>query len=417
MKLILSCPFLCKASALVLTSAVAVGLSGCALGNMELSGPVQTPTTTTIKLSGTVHGGQQAISGAVIQLYVVGASGYGSAATGLVSHANQLISGVALTSASGQFNISGDYTCPAAPSNATTGPYVYITATGGNPGVGAANANSVLAAPLGLCTGISGTTININEVTTAAAAYALGQYFTSTYGATSTDSFGAPNTTQAQVGLANAFGTAANLVNTATGLAKTSFNLPTSCTASSTYCITATPEYAKLYTVANVLAACVNSQGLADTSDTSCSTLFSDVTPTNPPGTTTGTATTASDTLQAAVYMSLNPTSTNSNGSGANLTAIYGLQSATSPYPGETAPYGGATAQPTDWTIGINYADIVTPVAPATGGPVLTQPTDVVVDATGNIWVVNDASGGTANGSLGELSPTGTPLLGTYFPN
>jgi len=396
-------PLLCKGSAALVSSAAALVLSGCAMGTMQLSGPDQTPTTTTVKLSGTVHGGQQPISGAVIQLYVVGASGYGSTATGLVSPTNQAIAGKALTDSNGTFNISGEYTCPAAPTNATTGPYVYITATGGNPGVGSANINSVLAAPLGLCTGISGTTIVINEVTTAAMAYALGQYFTTTFGATSTDSFGAPNTTQGQVGLANAFGTAANLVTTSTGNAVQSVNLPASCTSASTYCITATPEYTKLYTVANILAACVNSGGIADTSDTSCSTLFADVVPTS------GTAPT--DTLQAAVDMSLNPTSSGGSGYAANMQAIYNLQSATSPYPGETAPYTGGSTQPTDWTIGINYTDI------ATGTPTLTQPADVAVDASGNIWVVNDVSGGTANGALGELSPTGTPLFGSNFPS
>jgi len=92
MKLTLSCPFLSKASAIVLTSALAVGLSGCAMGNMELSGP---EPTTNVSFQGTVHGGEQPVTGSVIQLWVVGSGSYGASATGLISSANQLISGVA----------------------------------------------------------------------------------------------------------------------------------------------------------------------------------------------------------------------------------------------------------------------------------------------------------------------------------
>jgi hypothetical protein len=109
-----------------------------------------------------------------------------------------------------------------------------------------------------------------------------------------------------------------------------------------------------------------------------------------------GGGTPPSDTLQAAVYMSLNPTSNNSNTSAANLTALYGLQTA-------TAPFVGVGTQPSDWTVGIQYTDAV-------AATLLLQPQNIAADVSGNIWVLN-SSGNTTNGSLVELSPTGTPLL------
>lgn len=85
-------------------------------------------------LHGSVHGGQQPVTGATIQLYSAGLTGYGSAATSLIPISAQVpFSGPgtgALTDGNGGFQISGDYTCPSATSQ------VYITSTGGNPGLG-----------------------------------------------------------------------------------------------------------------------------------------------------------------------------------------------------------------------------------------------------------------------------------------
>jgi ligand-binding sensor domain-containing protein len=115
-------------------------------------------------------------------------------------------------------------------------------------------------------------------------------------------------------------------------------------------------------------------------------TLFPDVTPTG--------GTQATDTLQAAVYMSLNPTSNNAVGSSNNLTALYGLQTA-------TPPFVGVATQPTDWTVGILYQ----------GATALSEAQNIAADASGNIWVGTNASG--AGGAIAEFSPTGTPMLNT----
>ena len=386
---------LSKTMVVALLGCVAALVTGCTTSQF-LSGTDVEPVSG-MAIHGVVHGGQNPVTGATVQLWTVGTGGYGSAASPLGSSVQTL--------AGGGFTI-GTYTCPSSSAQ------IYITSSGGDPGLGTgANANIMLAAALGSCSGIASDYIVINEVTTAATAYALGQYFTTTFGSASTDSFGAPaaTDTQAQTGLTNAFATVNNLVNIATGSATTATNLPANCTSSSTYCVTMTPETTKLNTIADILAACVNSAGGTAGDTTSCGQLFAEV------KTTSGLAPT--DTLQAAVYMSLNPTSTNSNstfptnctappvGSPTpnNLCALFSLVQ------GGGAPFT-AGSQPTDWTVGIAYTDITTAQS------VLTAPLALAVDGSGNVWVGNDL-GGTADGSLGELSPTGTPVFGSIFPD
>jgi hypothetical protein len=358
-------------SGLLLCSFAAL-VTGCSTSNF-ISAASNSPTSG-FALSGAVHGGRQPISGATIQLWAVGSSGYGSAPTSLLTTPRT-------TDANGGFDISGDYNCPAAPSNSSGDVYVYLTAQGGDAGSGSSNPSSMLMAALGTCANLPSVPfINMNEVTTAAAAFALGQYFNSSVGGpSSADVFGAPNTVQGQVGLANAFNTVNNLVTLSTGAAVTSTTLTG---AGGT--VTATPESSKLNTIADILAACVNTTG---GSGDPCSTLFSDVV------TSAGTAPT--DTLQAAVYMSLNPTSVNNNSNAytANMSGLYGLVTGTPPFQPTLA------SQPTDWTIGIQY----------TGATPLVDPQNIAVDATGNVWVVN--RNGTTAASLTELSPTGAPQV------
>lgn len=339
-----------RAVSAVALTAVALFTSGCSVFSTPIGSDTMPMTGAVIK--GAVHGGQQPIYSATIGLYVAGSTGYGS------SGGSNLLSSPVYTAADGTFTITGDYTCPSGSS------LVYLTASGGDSGSGP-NSAIMLVAPLGACGGLSsGTFININEVTTAATALALGQFISP-----ASDNIGTSSTNN--TGLLNAFNTVNSLVNIATGNAVTSATLGS---------VTATPESAKLYTIANILAACVNSAGPFSTP---CSTLFPAVTP--------GSATAPSDIFQAAVYMSQNPTSNNSGGSTTNLTNLFALQSGTS-------PFVGVSPQPTDWTVGIQYQDATT----------LPQPLDVAADASGNIWVLSLAG---AVGTLTELNPTGTPQV------
>ncbi len=349
------------------------GLAGCSMGTMQMSGPFSSPVAGSVTIKGSVHGGQQPILNSAIQLWVVGSGSYGAAATPLFS--SSVTSG-----STGSFSITGDYHCPSASS------LVYLTASGGNPGLAAGTNNAAieLASPLGACGNLnSGTFLVVNEVTTAATAFALGQYFTPTFGSTAADSFGAPTSAQAQLGITNAFATAANLVSINSGTANTTLTQGAT---------TVTPEATKVNTIANILASCVDSLGASDPNH-NCSTLFSDVTPTYAPGSTSTSATAPTDVLQAAVYMSLNPTSNNANTSATNMAALYGLSQGTG------APYSGVATAPTDWTIGIAY----------TNATALAYPQNVAIDSQGNVWVANNQSG--ASGSLSELSPNGTALL------
>src|SRR6516225_6146043 len=80
---------------------------------------------------GSVHGGQQPVSGAVVQLYAVGTNGDGSAATPLL---NQSV----ISDANGNFTLTNLYSCPSGAS------LVYVVATGGNPGLAPGTNNAAL---------------------------------------------------------------------------------------------------------------------------------------------------------------------------------------------------------------------------------------------------------------------------------
>ena len=126
-------------------------LSGCAVhqASQDIAHPVNA-------LSGKVHRGQQPVSGITTQLYAVRTSGDGSAATPLLSQA-------VTTGGDGDFTITGQYYCSGAS-------LVYLTATGGNPGMSSANGILTDMVALAPCSSLSAiNTINITEVTTVAA--------------------------------------------------------------------------------------------------------------------------------------------------------------------------------------------------------------------------------------------------------
>lgn len=94
--------------------------------------PLSTPTNAAI--SGHVFGGQQAVTSAHIYLLAVSTGGYSTASSSLLitsTNGTDSIGGYVLTDASGNFNITGDYSC-------TTGQQMYLLATQGNPGWSAA---------------------------------------------------------------------------------------------------------------------------------------------------------------------------------------------------------------------------------------------------------------------------------------
>lgn len=331
-----------KAGALALCLAI-LPLSGC-----EMSSSFSSPNPSGSALQGRVRGGQQPVSGATILLYAAGSSGPGLGAIDL------LAPHVVTTDGSGFFNITGDYACP----SATT--QVYIVARGGNPGLGAGvnNAALVLMAVLGNCGDLTpSTNIQINEATTVAAAWALSQFIGAgaIVGSTATNAGG----------LANAFAVAGNLVDTSTGLAPGSA-LP----------VGAVTEPAKLYTLADILAACVNSDGGAV-----CLPLFA-------AATTSQSAPT--NTLDAALNIVRNPAS--------NVLAVFNAGTPQGPF------QPALTAQPNDWTMSITYGGC----APACGG--LNLPGSLAIDSGGNVLVANYFGG-----VVSKFSPTGVPAAAAGF--
>ena len=254
-----------------------VFLTGCAL---RPSAPNLQPTSH----SGSVRGGQQPISGATIQLYAVGTTSDGSAATPLLTQA-------VTSDTNGSFTITGLYTC-------STADQLYITATGGSPGLGsgATNPNAVLMAAVGPCSKLTPSLfITINEVTTVAAAYALEPYMASAsaIGASSTDTSI----------LASAFTLAAQLASLTSGSspgngAPLGFSVPV----------------AQINTIANILATCINSPGGIAGDGSPCGTFFALTTPPSGPAPT--------DTVSALLNLARNPT--------LNTAALFNLATPTS---------------------------------------------------------------------------------------
>jgi len=357
-------------------------LSGCAFSGNSSSSSTTSPITGQARISGSVFGGQQPVSGSTVQLYTVGTTGIGSASTALIS--TTVTSG-----AQGQFAITGDYSC-------TSATQVYITATGGNAGSGT-NTNLTMMAALGSCATLlanaSTTFIQINELTTVAAVYALAPFMT--------DYLHIGATGASPIGLVNTFATAAALVNTSTGniaAAPNGIALPAT----------------KLNALADILAACVNTAGAASSQ---CSTLFS--------------ATGASETIGAALAIAKNP-------GAIAITALYSLASGSPPFVPALA------AQPNDFTLAINYtgAELLAPYAVAidasgnawvtneagssvvrlphaaaafattsfTGSGTILAPRGISIDRSGNIWIAN-----TGNNNVVELSSAGVAIAGSPF--
>ena len=303
------------------------------------TGGTGTPSTggtgTQAGVSGTVYGGQTPLSGASITLYAVGTSGYGSGATALLN-------GAVTTDSSGKFDIAGAYTCPSSSTQ------VYAIATGGDAGAGA-NSSIVLMSALGSCGNIGTTQFVLNEVTTVASVYALAQFMTpgsTAVGASSTN----------QTGLVNAFRTVTNLYDAETGQTRTTTPAGNGTVPTST-----------INSLANILAACVDSAG----SSATCTKLFQATTPVG------GNA--PRNTLAAILNVALHP--------GISL----GSLSLGGPFSPELA---GA---PNDWTLSLEY----------TGGG-LNYGQLIAADGEGNIWVPNAVDPGT----LSEFSTVGEPLSG-----
>ena len=288
--------------------------------------------------SGKALVGQQPLIGASVELYAAGTSGNGANGVGPLSNA-------LITDSTGTFSVPAGYDCPSADSQ------IYLVARGGQPGSAASADNDSIAllTALGACNeAASASPVVINEVTTAAAVYALAQFLSAggNLGASSTNT----------VGLKNAVATAQALANISTGSSP-----------AMTFAANGSSPAPKIDTLANLLNSCAS----ATAGGKACSGLFSaTATPGEMP----------ENTLDAALNLVRNPAQ--------NVAALYALASSSSAFTPALA------AQPSDWTLFINYKG---------GG--MNYPTSVGVDGTGDIWVASYSN------AASEFSPLGAPLF------
>jgi streptogramin lyase len=344
-------------------------------------------------LQGQVHGGQQPISQAHIYLFAANTNGYGNPSSSLLNAADtghsDSVGAYVLSGSNGSFTITGDYSC-------TANTQVYLYTLGGNAGSGTNSAAGLMAA-LGNCPAsnnflASDPVIQVNEVTTVAAAYAMAGFATDAVHVSSS------GTTLAQIGIANAFANAGNLASIVTGQA-----------------LATTPAgngevpQSEINTLANILASCVNSSGPAST----------------PCGNLLNYTNNSSDTASAVIYIAHNP--------GANTANLFALSTASAPF----APT--LTAVPNDFTVALIFTGVSNACCfsiaidgsgnawltdtgansvvklPSTGAilsgangytdPNLIAPYGIAIDLSGNAWTSDGYPGGVV-----EFSPTGSRL-------
>jgi streptogramin lyase len=322
---------------LLLSLIVIAGCGGSSSINRE---PIPTPAPSALK--GKALGGQFPVTGAEIQLYAAGSTGYGVSAQPLLSPA-------LTTDSNGDFTITtSDYTCPS--STALT----YIVATGGDPGLGSNNPYIALMAALGPCGQLNSIPfVNVNEVTTVASVWALAPFL-------GPGAQVGTSSTNAQ-GLTNAFANVNNIVAITNGTSPGA-SAPTG----------ALVPAAKIYTLSNILASCINSTG-----STACNALFIAA---KPPS-----ASLPTNTIGAALDIAQNPSN--------NVAALFAL-------PTPQAPFGPTlSAAPNDWMIAVTF-----------NGGGLDLPASIAVDALGNMWTANYCGSNNPCSSVTELSSTGQPL-------
>jgi streptogramin lyase len=330
-------------------------LSGCSNSSTTSSSPSPAPTPpVAAAVSGVVKSGEKPISGAHIYLFATNTTGYGQPSVSLLdaasAGASDGIGAYVLSDSTGSFSIP-TFTC-------TSNSQLYLYSLGGNAGTGA-NGAAGLMGVLGTCPSSDSfhsslPTVSVNEVTTIAAAFALAGFATD---ATHVSSSG---TALAQTGVANAFLNAGNLVSVATGEALSM--IPSG---------NARAPQAKVNTLANILATCVDSSGA---SSTSCSSLFADALL----GGAAGNAPT--NTANAAINIAHNPS--------VNVRTLYDLVTTNGPF----SP--GLTSAPGDLALGLYF------IAPQVGSP-----GRIAIDAAGAAWFLNQRG-------IVKLSSSGTFLSG-----
>lgn len=299
--------------------------------------------------SGQLMGGGQPIAGATLQLYAPSTNGYGASSTALFNR-------TVTSDANGRFNFTGAYTCPSASTP------VYLTITGGNPGLASGTYNAALGLMglLGYCGDMNASSFFvINELTTVAAVWSLSPFMLD-YAHIGTSSGNVQ-------GLYNAFATGQTLVDIHTG--KSPGTAPS----------IATIPSSEINTLGSILASCVNSNG-STTPSAGCGRLFAASTPAG--------GRTPTDTIAAALNIARYPS--NNAGTLFNLASVVGSFQPLLP------------RAPSDWTVSVNYLSTA-----------FKSPTDIAIDSQGNAWVLAQ---GTGNANSSTASVLNTAGLSASYP-
>jgi len=371
LKAVLSLRLLCMLS----VCAASLTLGGCGASSVSDWAPESAGTAVT----GHVQAGQQAVVGAKVYLYAAPTTGYGAASTSLLTNAvltnntsatdAASLTGIGgydgtnyyvATDADGNFSITGDWSC-------TAGTDIYFLMVGGNPGGYGTNANLKMMAALGNCSSVPSFTF-INEVVSAASVYSLAGFMGSPTQVSSA------STTASKAGMAAAFATVNNLVNIATGVARTT----TPASGNTGNYITGTPSYANLNTLASILAVCENSAGTTTGAGdgTVCGTLFAD--------TTISGGTPPSDTVTATLNL-------------AHYPGVLGTTLYNDLMPTNAAFSPNLSTTPNDWTLPIVFT-----------GTGFNNLYDIAIDGNNNVWALVNGK----NGDCAALSNyTGSGLI------
>lgn len=386
---------------LALLASAAIGTSGCSNMTSSASPETLSGTGKAMSVGGHIHGGNQPVSGATVNLYFAGSTHFaaGSAKVATTTSASD-------GTGSFQFNLS-----TAAPTtginDGTTStfscnggnPYVFLVARGGTTvnSVGAApNPDAAFIAPMGPCSAITANTlINMSEVVTVATMAAIHQYMDPTPNAGGIEAtLSADGVYASTLALSNAFDSVSNLVNLSTGMGNAQVVKNGAINGAAGVSLTITPELAKINQLANIISSCINYSG---SGNSNCSTIYSNAVPQTPGRTSVpgaAPASTPTDLLTALYNIFTNPTNSG------NIAAINAL-AGSGPY---TPTYSGT---PTDWTIGVKYvtSNACTDVSPGSAGTFLSNPSSINIGLNGNIWIANQGN----RGSLAQINPLGQP--------
>ncbi len=357
-----------------------------------------------IAIHGNVHGGVYPIQQATVRLMETQSNGYGGKAIQLLPTSTQ---SAVLTDGNGNFTFTDtSWTCD-------TTQYLYLTVTGGFTSTNTPNNNVVQTSVLSSCANLNtqaefnAANVFISELSTVAAAYALGNFTTiDTTGGAGQQivNISAPANNNALTpgcgaalgackanGLGHGFASAANLVNSVTFAVnnfpsgQSNANLPTNQEA-------IVPQ-AMINTLGNILQSCVDSPGVSNsgsisgtTSDgTNCGDLFRYATT---PGGSVPT-----NTMQAVLNMAKYPTN--------NVTSLFALQ------PRAIFFTPGMSSAPQNLSLTIFYQGLVIQGLAAA----FAYPVDLTLDSSDNVHVLQATSSANNTSSFVDgIQADGTAL-------